>query len=877
MASMYEKLFGPRQSAQPHMSLIDEVEEQQMKLGAPDQQSPYTWENLRALAPADPGSNDLDDLDLSWEAAQKMAMEQGGSIPDSLMPVYEWSKGMNSRIAGIVGETAQFTHNVLKSMGEEFFTGKVEEMTGIDFQKPGAVTNRLKEEMAKLHIRSDPVDSLAFEVGEDTVDAAIITAAFFAAAPRLAAAQGQSVRTFIKNDLGRFMLDHPYLAAAIDFGSQVGATSGQRAMTEIGAPGWLGAVPGAMLSGLGVAGGARMTRAVWDKTAGKFFAAPQPTKPIYDMHEMDAEVLRREAAKAVDADIAAIDRQIALEIDARRPHVAGKAMPPDDYEVNFRHKLEQIEARASGVVNSYWEAVPKTKPVNPDPLIRLHAAQVAEAERGTYTAYPAAEWAPLMNLAEGGGIPTIEKLLATRKDVLRARLFEEAKRRKGEPVNEGLIRSYIQMEETILDSIKAQYPKDKTIEMALQVSRAFHKRFTDGPVGRVLSGTWRADTVADTNSVDYLMRNSGIMDIDETGRSTAVPGTVQVLNQFPYGSQVSKNMMARDYREIAEEMDLALRAQFAEMAKQDPKRAQEWYDKFRKSIEPLAKLQSDIELTLDNVTMFLDQQARMNASALAKAGQGDPQQAIKTVWDFDPVPGKRGGVSTAQQQNRNVMARFAGNEDALNAWKNFQVSELFRRSRGSAVRMQAILDDPNWGPMLRDTLSSGEWTRLERIVTIGRRLEMGDERLLRGMARKGSANLLAAFFGAATGRHISALMGARGTIQIPGKAASFTQNAVMAALERWGYGAGIDNLIARAVMDPKWERLLMRQVPRDTKEALAMRNQWRRMMGVEAGIETGVEGLKQRAEDLQERRDIYNMDKQEQPWAPMSPIPGGFF
>jgi hypothetical protein len=162
--------------------------------------------------------------------------------------------------------------------------------------------------------------------------------------------------------------------------------------------------------------------------------------------------------------------------------------------------------------------------------------------------------------------------------------------------------------------------------------------------------------------------------------------------------------------------------------------------------------------------------------------------------------------------------------------------------------MKVLITEPKMDRTLNVIFDRAQRTRLDRIIEIGVRVENGDEKMLRRFARKG-LNIIARVFGAQLGRTI-ARFGGGGTVQTPGIIAGVTKDWLVDALR----GISVPELMARAVLDPKWEKVLLSRVPENPREIRRM-IRWgvRPLINLQAGTIASVESALRRKGEQAER------------------------
>jgi hypothetical protein len=154
------------------------------------------------------------------------------------------------------------------------------------------------------------------------------------------------------------------------------------------------------------------------------------------------------------------------------------------------------------------------------------------------------------------------------------------------------------------------------------------------------------------------------------------------------------------------------------------------------------------------------------------------------------------------------------------------IDHFMKMSKGDPARMQELLDTPKVGDALRAGLDPSQYARLTKITRIGNAIARGDEEALLPRWYGGPVTIAARILGAKLGRVV-----APGQLQAP----SIFSDRFKRVAEKIFKVNTPDDMIAKAVMDAKWEQLLYSREPRTTKEFRAITKQLIRNLSATQG------------------------------------------
>jgi plasmid stabilization system protein ParE len=660
----------------------------------------------------------------------------------------------------------------------------------------------------------------------------------------MAAVKGTGAAAGTVRELGKFTLQRPGAVALSEAGSVAGAEAGREMGGETGA--MTGAVAGGVLApgavtatakraiplasaALGAASGSTVgpleagAGGVAGYTAGKLaqkgikaagralgIGKRTPQGPVDD--PLLAPGVGPENAQAyAEEQIAGELAKTQSAIETALGRIA--AGPAANSAVNARRELEHSYAVAQRMESRLWNRTPKKELIPVGDLkalgyyIRQEVPEIAPA------GLPAAF---IDRIQAMGARQTVGDLIALRSELLRSVRAERALAAPNDP----LIRNMLRLAEGVAANIADALPDDVTIKQARAFSTELHDLFTRGPIGQVLRFRTPGDPlVSETSTVQKLLSDSGYA-VKAPGKPTEYGGIAQAK---AIGERLRNPAL------IAE-VENTLRGMFQEAAAQSPAQAQRLVASTERSIKPLAKVANEFKVTAEVLQEQTARKLEIERSALAKYAQQDSQVAINRVF------ASTNPAATAKE----LTATFNGDPDAIAGFRNGIIHQLLQRSGLSGRKMLDYMSQPKIDRMLQEALDPGQYHRLNRIATMAEHIERGDEKVVDLMMRRGGV-LLARIFGAQAGRMIAHMTGG-GTVQTPG----IVSGVAMRFAENTLRGFTPQELVANAIRDPYWERVLMNRVPQGASDLTQMARHMRRLIGLttairEAGPEQGDE------------------------------------
>ena len=726
-------------------------------------------------------------------------------------------------------------------------------------------------------------DSMAGDIGKETVDALLTLGVFRAAAvPALMTLQGGNAISRFAKRSAEYIYAHPILTATIDVAGTVpGMVTARRVAQnqELGGLATFGAELGGALAGGGLAsgalsGGRRVGGALATKVAAGLqrleetmlgrpnvairAARGQPTAPATDAlreASYDPRTAQVAAEQAVAGDLLRIENTIVRTVQS----VARPGMSRAELNERVTQGLSRAEDLSQKVVSDYWNRVDIKRVVNPIPIdeevVRLQR-QLVDRPASAPTDF----MDEIRNVGYDGTSPTIERYRDIRGAIYRARKSEEANLAP----NREKIANFHKLEGIIDNGIANMFPGDTRLQQARLMSTRHYDMFGRGVIPDILARTRRGEfAVRPTSSVDEILSSfEGLQDVlTMTQRMTmtrgvpppAPPGsrppspTAYKLNQGFGGPTLtyfrSGGAEQETFASIRRNIEADIRAQFREEADRlavdaatgipDPKRVAAYLAKMEPKVEPLARVQQEFHTVYDRMR-YLEQERRLiENSALARFSQRDPEVAIQRLFS-SPNPAVeadaliRGRVETVFGRAMRTPG-LQGDADAMNGLRAGILDQVFLRSRGDPSLFHDMVFEPKMRRLLETVFDAPQLARLDKIAGIANALHQGDIQSW-GLRHIYGLRTMFAIVGAWVGREVGHVAGSS-TIQIPGRTSNYFQRLAV----RWFAPDDAPMLMKNAILDPTWEAVLMKRVPVSTKDAHAQLKAMRRALaGMEA-------------------------------------------
>lgn len=663
------------------------------------------------------------------------------------------------------------------------------------------------------------------------------------------------------SSIGKEINARPGLTLATEAGANVGAEAG----SNIGPP-W--AVPGAVAGGSAAALTTGLAQRSIAGTVGMFSTRAPARSLLSGVRNPDG--LQAYAGTQLGQDIARSENRI-VEL-ASRGLTRGNA---DKAEAGFRRSLDGLRNEARDRMGTYAQAIPDA-PVPLQGAYQRVGTLITNLRRsGSDTAIPDRRVLQRFfnNLSGQQGQQVDDILADTFEDYTpAARTPLEASRDKvldfirelrqarhaiergdfaqGGPAIKEQSRqmrgTYREMEEALWGALEQANPGSTAVSDFRAYSKWYFDTFERGPLADLYAKP--AGTVAAAETLQHILKQHGG---SETLQQLSTSGNLPVPNtRRTLPRQVNPALEA----EAQDVLDNYIRDTFrgtpgdiqakggAVMRLLNQLVGNRGFDDPTRSVTELKRVTAEFLGLRDKLGSALSRDAAIRQSALAqyannKTGlerlwQGSEQEALGVLNQFQR-PGALQSSEARDAFKMEVIYSLLSRNGRSQSGSVFDFILGDVLSSGHKHRVQRVVADAlteRSQLILGKVLAPDELARFNRILKTADSIARGDERFV---LRKTLALpvLFGRVVGASVGRNLP--LGG-GTIQVPGAFARLGARFMDEAFR----GTPTDVLMQLAIFDPKWEKLLMRRLPRDTKEARALARQMRRLISISVGAET---------------------------------------
>jgi hypothetical protein len=724
-------------------------------------------------------------------------------------------------------------------------------MLGLDFMQHGSPQQQTIDSLNRMGIPAYEVDNLANKIGKGALPALATWAAMQAAAPSMAAAQGTGTVGYLMRQVGEWSMKHPVVGMWLGQTAQAGGKAAVEAFGDnpaIEFAGELagGAAPGAAkfaatkVPGAGlVRGAAKFTgqgiNALSENLPTDLSNAIKKYNPLYKTPGITAgktPLIDEGAEPDVIQSFAKDQIYAAQTYQDKAIESAINSIPstgtPAQVQTRTHDLLQQAEKISKRIVSGFWERVPlKTKIDVGDMREELGALKRDLVDLDNQR--PDTMIDKLWNMVKLRQDPDTGKILAPPKQTIqKLRDFQSqigtaiTEERARDAPREGMVRNLARLSDIVDAHITRMLPNNTSIEQARQMSKRHNDLFSRGPINDILSKRRTGDfRVPVADSIDSLLQKT-----DGLAALKAVQEGVSSYPRIPttrfqpaaMRGRLTATTPAEDatLNELVKSAEDSIRASFREAAEAGPQKAVAYSQRNEDAIKALSRVAGELNWAAQRVAAALDEKKAIQASALARFAETSPEKAVQNLFtQKDPA-------AVARQ----LMVSFRGDPDALEGLRNQILNELiFNKAKTNPNVIDRMMKEPGIENLLQATLSSDQWQRLRNMVNTAVRLGVEDETGFKSLL-KAPFRTVGRIGGAMIGRKI-----APGTLQGP----SIFSNSLGKFMENTLGGTYPQDLLAQAVLDPHWERLLYSRIPTTTREMKAAETIYRRIF---SGMDT---------------------------------------
>lgn len=744
----------------------------------------------------------------NWAAGIVGRMLERGSQAGEILPLPH-----GDLLNGLMAKAALKVSELKGDTGPDVEKYK-EELNKLIDKEPGTV---MKDMARKLGISTDPdKDSIAGEIGSQTVDGLLFLAGTALAAPYVGAGATAMnlprVGNFITRT-GASISNSPVLSTLIEaFGSTPGGVLGEH-MT--GSP-W-GGIAGAMLGG----GLFQAAHSLGSRTIQLIQKAATPK----NLGVASGPILGKghDVAFPLDHLKDAVEGAMTEAINKGEAAIGQIRVPPNAdprfYQKAVYRGLQRMEDISERIRNRYWRQVDQSVRVDAKDYIRPALADLRDELKSRPFGRPDDLLDELMEmtatkqgrdaqgrLTKAKGL-TVEELLNFQQKLYHAMRSEEAAILQGRIPRREYVATVNRMRDIVYDAVERNNPSDPALGLARAFSERHHDMFSRGTLAEAISSTRQgAQAINPEQTVDYFTKKyNGFKDLIKQTRQLAaepaVPGQrLSGQNAGPGGNWVSTNMAERErLKRVVSDFENSMRSQVRQEiadAGYNQKDALRLMEKMERNIPKQARMAAEFERAIPSLNSAIEEQAAIKAGALARLTKKNPAQFIAAIFT--------GGAPAA----REALVQLRSDPNALQHLRDGLLDEIFRRSAGKPMELKTLTESEHVKRLMDTVLASDQRDRFRKIVDITSRIESGDIVTARKYWMP-SQILAARFIGSGIAKRVGSLTGMGSTIQGTG---AFAQAAKEMVIKVWGTRQPTDLLI-KAIEDPDWEKFVLSQEP----------------------------------------------------------------
>lgn len=796
-------------------------------------------DNANKLPDPTPQSPVLDQLNARAAQAEQSMKDNGfdGYLPD--LKDANVSPEDQSRVMQAVTDfAAGFNTSLAKGLSlprETVDRGMA--MLGLDYMQSGSPTQHTIDALNRMGIKTYEVESLANKIGQGSLPAIATWGAMVLAAPELAAAQGTGMLPLLGKGLGEWLTKHP--VAAFWFG-QTGNAGGETAvhmtgndnmLTRMGGELAAGALPSAVrktaMLPLKLIPGSTTAFRMGTQAVGKGInaisdALPQDLgnvvkkyNPLYKQISVPRDPLVNQNFNPDRLNTFAQDQLLAaqhyqdLAIE-RAIQSVPKVGEPAQLSKAMHDRLLEAEKISKNIVSSFWKRVPlKSKmdvsELRQDVIKFRNSLADLDNQRPDEMIQKVMDTVRLRQEPGSGRFvaptPTLQKMRDLQSQIGRAITLEKA----NDAPREGMIRRLVELSELIDNNIANAFPNSTTIQQARAMSKSHNDLFSRGPVDAILSKRRSGDfrTAPEDAVAALTSRTEGLSALYNVRDSILNYPTARFVKKINPAEEDTLHNMIKSAQD-------AIRSEWRNLAEQNPNKAIAFSQRNEDQIKAIGDVAGELQFAGMKVKAAIEARDQITKSALARFAATDAEKAVSRIFaDKNPA-----------QLARDLMIHFRGDPDALEGLQNQVLKEfIYNRAKTNPNVMREMLDGTQYGDLMRATLSNEQYARLSKMVNTAVRLGAENEATMKS-AFRAPFSTVGRIIGAHIGRQV-----APGTIQGPGIFANIGKRY----MERIFQSTDPEDLLARAVVDPNWERLLYSRIPETTADMQSAKTTFRRI------------------------------------------------
>ena len=736
--------------------------------------------------------------------------------------------GFNVALAEFIGIAPEALHEALTLMGTRGF-----------LDEPGDAVQALKntfEDVGFLPTPGSPsLDSFAASLGRDTFNATVASAVFLAGAPAMAARTGLPLVQFVGKTMQEFVANYPVLFAATELGAAVGpraTVAGVEAITgEDVSPELRAAleISGAFIGAAALGGFFAGTRALVKPLVSK---TPFTTKPgATEEGVVNLSPLRAFAEANVEVDTLRVNAEIRRVIETFAPRALQVASAVGAATREPQKAAARLGVALRSALNGPIRKMERQKWRNADlkrdatgalpGILRWARTKRTRAGKDTKS-----EQIPLSAITRmekwevkvKGKPRTFKKRTVGDLLSLRSTFLEKIRNPKTSTQHRAF---YKGAQGRILAELESQFPGNVQVQEALAFSRFLNDRFFGGALEGFMLGRTGGD-FDPTAAIDALVRSVRVQGGEA---STTVISEIAAKAELPGLEAASRSFIRNKFGQVAQQADAAgareagpeatpgqtqARGRTAAIGKGQEFLENPTVQAFSKAFP---RVDAEAKFTQSRLTQVNKEQKALEDTAFSRFANVDTRTAVDKMMKS---PNRVGLMRELVTRMRPVPALGGPavnvpNEPAIASLKTGTIDWLFRGTtldNALPSTVAARLNDQGVRQTMRMLFSSDEMRRLDRIISSAQALQHGNVSVVAKVYGKvvGTGSKIV---GAALGRRLNT-----GTIQVPGLMAQLSSDVVSRLL---GFGS-LTRMMARAMVDPNMEKVLLSRDPRNLTE-----------------------------------------------------------
>jgi hypothetical protein len=735
---------------------------------------------------------------------------------------------------------------------------------GINIIQGGEPTEALKRGMHAVGIGTDPGSNFASRVGNQIPEQLLSLAAVVTGAGYMAKVLGGSVQPSVKivSEVAKWFAANPGTQAIGTIGATVGGQMGHDAFGgELGDQ--KATILGALLGGAGLTALVGIGRWAAQNTIGTLFKSLKPSNvnSVMDVSKLgkDIQSIPQALKDTRDANLLAIGNRVQTALDTLGTNgTGGVPLTAGQISNTFFDRIKAAHDFAGELESQAWGRIPMRNTGPFDGLIRTARGILGAGSRkgvvgpngqsiSSHVGIPDDFIARVLQTDVKGGLnlakpgqpmqTSVERLLQLRSDIDQALRDNRWGRVPGKTYSEPLARSLGTLKDAVSKTILQLAPGPEA-KNAITLSKQVNDLFSRGPLGGLFRTNQLGDpVVTGDQAVQHVLK------FGAPGYGTAAVKGVENAPSFPPGqtgfTKVGRWRAGGAPPGVVQPYTDAVRAHFQE-AFGDPLAdlgepgaalgktgvvtgPAKWLQTHETNIKGLGQAWADMDSTLQAMkSAHVDYKALMSSN-LSKALGVDGDKAINTIFTGGGV-----GANKAQE----LLAATAHNPAAHEALQYGIMMKFFQRTLGADItqkqpgllalqKARAEITNPSTRDVYKLVLGPDKFKRLEAIV--GNAENVANAQNVRHVLPAGYlVRSISAMFGAKVGRSLGT-----GTIQVPGRVSNLFQNIASGFI---GSAIPAPELFARALVDPRWEKVLHIRAPSSPKQVQYLSGFWRSLL-----------------------------------------------